>query len=183
MQIKDFNALREKPFLDRGVRKVIQPGDEVIMITFADIKKHQKTIENKWSWDNVNIVWNTGRCGSTLMHKVLDSLPTMHSFTEPQYFDEISFRYKKEADYFPLLFGLDIYFAKERNPKLEYFSLNPKGISTMLPWVEKNLPSVKSVFMYRKISEIVESFNSIFYKGGISKVLTGGKFRTPDFFT
>ena len=61
------------PFLDRGVRALAETGSTVYVARLDAVETMPGFVPtNKLSPDQqarILIVWNTGRCGSTLMHK------------------------------------------------------------------------------------------------------------------
>ena len=81
------SQVMQEAFLDRAIRKIAPTGGHVYAVPFAaaaDYVDKVNTSEWQMSW-----VWNTGRCGSTLMHKVLSSAG-VSSFSEPFWFDQLS---------------------------------------------------------------------------------------------
>lgn len=74
LQVPSYAELLETPFLDRGVRAVAAIGSKVHVARIGAIKE---AIPGFVPLDELppeqqprlSFVWNTGRCGSTLMHK------------------------------------------------------------------------------------------------------------------
>ena len=61
------------PFLDRGVRALVETGSTVYVARLDAVEAmsgfaptHKLAPDNQ---KRISIVWNTGRCGSTLMNK------------------------------------------------------------------------------------------------------------------
>lgn len=61
------------PFLDRGVRAMAQIGSNVYVARLDAVEKLEGFVPvdklPPCQQARFSIVWNTGRCGSTLMHK------------------------------------------------------------------------------------------------------------------
>jgi len=120
---------------------------------------------------NLSIVWNTGRCGSTLMHKALLACG-VGSFSEPQWLDQLCFSAATKVEpsllsrAFKVCWVVDIHLLKllpfyEGATK---FSLNPKTSSWLLsvakPFADA-FPSLRHCFMYRACDKVVESFSGL----------------------
>lgn len=124
--------------------------------------------QGTWS---LSIIWNTGRCGSTLMHKALLACG-VGSFSEPQWLDQLCFSEAGKVEPallsrafkacwltdIHLLTGLPCY----QNTKK--FSLNPKTsawLSSIAKPVLDAFPNAKHCFMYRACDKVAESFASL----------------------
>lgn len=72
-QVPSLPELFKAPFLDRGVRALAEIGSRVIvapleaMDNLRGLTPLDQLPEKEQS--RYSIIWNTGRCGSTLMHK------------------------------------------------------------------------------------------------------------------
>eukprot|EP00904_Undaria_pinnatifida_P001361 jgi/Undpi1/11225/HiC_scaffold_30.g13523.m1 len=92
LQVPSVPEVFTTPFLDRGVRRLAETGSMVYvarldaveeMPGFVPAHKLSSCLQSRFSF-----VWNTGRCGSTLMHKMLQKLGVL-SFSEPYWLDNI----------------------------------------------------------------------------------------------
>ena len=79
-------------FIDRGIRKQVMIGAKVAVTSLASVEKvladpMTKLCSGEWS---LSFVWNTGRCGSTLLHKAISSLGVV-SLSEPHWLDQLQY--------------------------------------------------------------------------------------------
>lgn len=170
----------EEAFIDRGARSVAQLGCKVLVASLETVEAHVKTAKLNDAIDtgkfNLSVVWNTGRCGSTLMHKALLALH-VGSFSEPQWLDQLCFSYSHNTDESILARALkacwvtDIHLLRAL-PRFQdccAFSLNPKSCGWLLKVGEpftKAFPTARHCFMYRDCDKVVESFGSLFASHG-----------------
>ena len=88
VKIDDMQALSSEPFLDRAVRN--HAADEAFTCSFAtatawtEALPEERSSELKLCW-----IWNTGRCGSTLMHRLLAATGAVCSRSEPYWLDDL----------------------------------------------------------------------------------------------
>ena len=72
-QVPSVPEVFDTPFLDRGVRALVETGSTVYVARLDAVEAMPGFVPtHKLSPDNqerISIVWNTGRCGSTLMNK------------------------------------------------------------------------------------------------------------------
>jgi len=180
------SAVNEFPFLDRAIR--VLTGAHMIRVPYqtairfaedrfdygsATGSRTQSVGHSREKFPEFAIMWNTGRCGSTLMHRMMQKLGVC-SFSEPYWFDQLSYNRKDfdDADIVSLLrTGLALDFSmtlrheklRPRNSSLIPFALGPKTVLNLLPQVEEACGgSCRHMFMYRDAAEVAESFLSIF---------------------
>lgn len=173
--VDDRAALWAEPFLDRGVRKLA--NENVFVATFETAFAYARAADFE-AGKTLNWVWNTGRCGSTLMSRVLCASGTTVSLSEPWWFDQLEMDLDK-SDLTPkrkdvcsmeeydelvwLLHVIDFELASDLWPSSTVFSMNPKGKGhPVIPSVLRKFPVSKHCFMYRDARKVVESFGSIF---------------------
>merc|ERR1719433_688385 len=159
-----------------ALRTYVKEGSSVYFVPLETAEK--ASLETKLQDIRMNFVWNTGRCGSTLMHKLLMNVG-VGSFSEPHYLDQLNKISRGEYKQFSATkemssrilracWYLDIVLARRNLYKdTKIFSLNPKGmcdglIELVTSW-DTAFP-IKHCFMYRACHQVVESFGSI--KGG-----------------
>jgi len=160
----------EEAFLDRGVRIHVPLGASVAVVSVETVEEWlQPDVRAKFS--KVSFVANTGRCGSTLFHKLLLWTGKVVSLSEPQWCDvigkgeaynEASCEQLTRAAKVCVL--LDFYFADKAfgDSGTSYYSLNPKGGSPRFQLALYDaFPESKHVFMYRACHKVVESFGSL----------------------
>ncbi|CAM9436191.1 unnamed protein product [Ascophyllum nodosum] len=184
VQVPSVPKLFDTPFLDRGVRALVEIGSDVFVASMDAVEN----IPGLTPLDELpakdqsrySIVWNTGRCGSTLMHKMLQKVGVL-SFSEPYWQDKILELPSRGLDHdevgrvFCVSAALDVLLARKSLPAhppifgaaatlgSAYVSFNPKGkgVLAMEPII-RSLPHAKHMLMYRDVRKVAESFGSIF---------------------
>mmetsp|Transcript_59874 Transcript_59874/g.106470 ORF Transcript_59874/g.106470 Transcript_59874/m.106470 type:complete len:464 (-) Transcript_59874:122-1513(-) len=165
----------EEAFIDRGARMVATLGCRVLVASLATVENYMNTAaleapieQGLWS---LSIVWNTGRCGSTLMHKALLACG-VGSFSEPQWLDQLCHSDAKQVNplllskAFKLCWLMDIHLLRclPSYHEASKFSLNPKScgwLSTVAKPFTDAFPSLRHCFMYRACDQVAESFSSL----------------------
>ena len=169
VEIDDKKELWEHSFLDRGIRKLLREGSSVFFVPLSAVEEAKLGQPLKDGRIAMNVIYNTGRCGSTLMHKMLYA-SGVASFSEPHWCDQLANMAKKKgADVTALLkacWFLDISLSRRNIFKdAKIFSLNPKAFGQTLIKhaldIEAAVPT-RYMFMYRAAPKVVESFGSIF---------------------
>lgn len=169
----------EEAFIDRGIRKLVEVGSQVAV---ASLKTAESYAENALArfasgeWQ-VSFVWNTGRCGSTLMHKAVSAMGTA-SFSEPHWLDQLQFNGLGEAHLqraVRVCVGLEALTARLQTavPGWERptnFVFNPKAGG--MPLAEATVtafPLARHAFMYRCAHKVVDSFTGLTFPDGVPK--------------
>mmetsp|Transcript_21873 Transcript_21873/g.33676 ORF Transcript_21873/g.33676 Transcript_21873/m.33676 type:complete len:434 (+) Transcript_21873:61-1362(+) len=178
MEFADLDVKRkcykEEAFLDRGVRRLIADGARLAVVSLNTAEnwlKKQTTIYERLGAGGANTSWvgNTGRCGSTLLHKVLSTSTEMCSLSEPHYIDQLTHGRilmnddDKFARVVQICCALDWELARRSCfPNAIFFSMNPKsgGTKAQLAF-HTAFPQSKHFFMYRAAHKVIESFGSI----------------------
>eukprot|EP00638_Chattonella_subsalsa_P005253 CAMPEP_0117751704 /NCGR_PEP_ID=MMETSP0947-20121206/11137_1 /TAXON_ID=44440 /ORGANISM="Chattonella subsalsa, Strain CCMP2191" /LENGTH=406 /DNA_ID=CAMNT_0005570143 /DNA_START=140 /DNA_END=1360 /DNA_ORIENTATION=- len=117
---------------------------------------------------NFSYVFNTGRCGSTLLHKLL-LRGGVCSLSEPEWTIQIMKLMQVEhigdeatEKLLECCHVLAFWNAKLNNPQATFFSMNPKAhTACYFRFIPKIFPSAKFIFLSRECSKVVESFSSI----------------------
>jgi len=168
--------LWKEPFLDRGVRKLA--SSTVFVCSIETAEKYMEAERASLpcpSRDTFLFVWNTGRCGSTLLARLTSAASDSVTLSEPDWCDQL----KHDNDTLAadpttqdrlvkILHVIDFQLARTLLPepasgKRILYSLNPKGMAGFLrDPVTRVFPAAKHVFMYRDMTKVVESFGSIF---------------------
>lgn len=72
-QVPSVPDVLQTPFLDRGVRALAEIGSKVYVTRLETVQTMSGLVPMdempREEGELVSIVWNTGRCGSTLLHK------------------------------------------------------------------------------------------------------------------
>jgi len=175
VSVRDMGKLAQHPFLDRGVRE--HCGAEAFAVSIESAEAELPAAAARVNPQKVVFVWNTGRCGSTLMHRLL-SAAGAESLSEPFWLDQLSFPFMRPllgADdaerranatrLFQACALLDFGLAVTRAPEGwgGSLSLNPKSMMATIDDALATFPGAKHIFMYRDCAQVAESFGSIFH--------------------
>jgi hypothetical protein len=175
VSVRDMGKLAQHPFLDRGVRE--HCGAEAFAVSIESAEAKLPAAAARVNPQKVVFVWNTGRCGSTLMHRLL-SAAGAESLSEPFWLDQLSFPFMRPllgADdaerkanatrLFQACALLDFGLAVSRAPAGwgGCLSLNPKSMMATIDDALATFPGSKHIFMYRDCAQVAESFGSIFH--------------------
>ena len=161
-------ALWREPFLDRGIRKLA--SEDVFICSFETAHAYVRENPKPRPDATLQWIWNTGRCGSTLMSRVMVASGNAVSLSEPWWFDELCFAIDDGAlpeaeldELVKTLHVVDFKLASDMWPEATVFSMNPKGKGhPVRPSILRAFPDGKHMFMYRDSRKVVESFGSIF---------------------
>lgn len=175
LEVVSLEKLYEEPFLDRGIRKLATGKAYCVPFGVA----REWTLDQDLSHYCLLFVWNTGRCGSTLMHRALLAAGVA-SLTEPMWFDQLcapwfDFGCKNWPDASEIMFDchvVDWAVSRRLRPEAKILALNPKAmgfkgfkiIHNAFPCSKWN---VQHIWMYRDPRDVVESFGSIRFRDQI----------------
>lgn len=167
----------EEAFIDRGVRKLVDLGSEVAVASLETAELFAKDALARFAsgeWQ-VSFVWNTGRCGSTLMHKAVSAMGTA-SFSEPHWLDQLQFSRLSEERMTGALrvcVAIEALTARLQTAvpgwdRPTNFVFNPKAGG--MPVAEASVaafPLARHAFMYRACHKVVESFAGLLFTRGV----------------
>mmetsp|Transcript_24622 Transcript_24622/g.75933 ORF Transcript_24622/g.75933 Transcript_24622/m.75933 type:complete len:467 (+) Transcript_24622:412-1812(+) len=173
---------RDEAFIDRGIRKQLELGASIAVASLADVEKalaeeRERLATGAWT---VAFVWNTGRCGSTLLHKATTNLGAV-SLSEPHWLDQLM--YGKGVAAPVLRRALTACVAAEaavarRQTEMGWtdatsFILNPKaamqwgGAHVLVTESAAAYPTSIHIYMYRSCEKVAQSFAGVKFVGGI----------------
>ena len=169
---------KEEAFIDRGIRKLVELGSQVVVMsleTAEDFAKSALASFASGEWQ-LSFVWNTGRCGSTLLHKAVSAMGTA-SFSEPHWLDQLLFNPSLEPASVEralrVCVAIDARTARLQTAvpgwaRPTNFVFNPKagGMKVAAASVAA-FPRAHHAFMYRACHKVVESFGGLKYAGGV----------------
>lgn len=173
----------EEPFIDRGVRKLVKLGSEVAIASLETAEAFANSALARFAageW-HVSFVWNTGRCGSTLMHKAVSAMGTA-SFSEPHWLDQLHFcsgvSEERMARAVSVCVGIEALTAQLQTSvpgwdRPTNFVFNPKAGG--LPVAEAAVtafPLARHAFMYRACHKVVASFAGLKLPRGVPLKMT-----------
>ena len=194
LPVTDADALDAAPFLDRAVRALASVGERAFCFPLADVTAWVDSTSARASALPLVVPWNTGRCGSTLVHRIFSAAGVV-SLSEPFWLDQLAHaaagaeRALETAPTQAILRAcvlIDCTLARRRRGAAAdaIVSLNPKSFAHSLQRdVEAAFPQTRHLFLYRPCVEVVESFASIFYRNATlaDPALTREAFRVAGF--
>jgi len=177
LEVTSLEALWDEPFHDRGIRKLATGRCFVASAATA-----AAWAERRWADGGLGTtlhVWNTGRCGSTLLHRLLWASGAVASVSEPYWFDQLTAEARgavlsgcsnqstsaRRRGLARTAHALDFHVARRLRPAAVACAMNPKGSGHyVLVDTIAALPSAgaRQLFMYRDVTKVAESFCSIF---------------------
>ena len=177
LEVTSLEALWDEPFHDRGIRKLATGRCFVASAATA-----AAWAERRWASGGLGTtlhVWNCGRCGSTLLHRVLWASGKVASVSEPYWFDQLTAEARgavisgcstqstsaRRRGLARTAHALDFHVARRLRPSAVACAMNPKGSGHhVLVDTIAALPSTgaRQLFMYRDVTKVAESFCSIF---------------------
>lgn len=106
----------------------------------------------------VILVTNTGRCGSTLLAKMLESIPGTVTLSEPDFLANFAINQTLNRDYLGPLLRLQIKGLGGKN-----VAIKPRSLAARVTGdLARQCPDVKHVFMWRDAEKNILSFLSLF---------------------
>ena len=170
------NPLASAPFLDRAIRKHAALGERAFCVGLGIATAWLASSGADAAALPLVVAWNTGRCGSTLVHRIFSAAGVV-SLSEPFWLDQLGHAAGGAARALTpeatqaLLCAcvlLDVRIARSRCGAADasIVSLNPKSFAhSLLRDMEAAFPLTRHLFLYRECASVCESFVSIFYRG------------------
>lgn len=174
----DAKTILEGTFLYTGQRKFATTCYGVPYKNLYDIVEPLMTA----GWDkNVGHLYSTGRCGSTLLSKVLDQGKAVMSISEPEVYSYVTWLLSMDSTCFDdvdlprLLRGVTwslMNFAKAYDPKTKIILLKYRSqVVELAPVLKRALPNSKGVFLYRDPMATAESFCKGFLTSWVTRAV------------
>ena len=169
---------QEHAFIDRGMRKLVAVGAEAAVASLETALEFAESALGRFGsgeWQ-LAFVWNTGRCGSTLMHKAVSAMGTA-SFSEPQWLDQLQFAPSLAEHHLAravrACVALEALTARLQTAVPGWkeptnFVFNPKaGGMRLAEAATAAFPLARHAFMYRACHKVVASFAGLKFAGGV----------------
>ncbi|CAM9701563.1 unnamed protein product [Phaeothamnion confervicola] len=156
-----------EPFLDRAVRIRARNGCAIYVATLRTVTALVEARGLAPDHRRLSFVFNTGRCGSTLMHRMLGKVGVL-SFSEPYWSDCLCQQSQLLGpdgmrELFHACIAIDVALCRRSFPDAHTFSVNFKGFGhRAMSVLTDAYPEARHIFMYRDPIKIAESFGSIF---------------------
>lgn len=156
------------PFHGMGHRDCVKLGSRVYFVSFDDAAEW---VENNCADVDTSeflFVWNTSRCGSTLMTRILDKC-NAPSLSEPHFLDTIYDKLRVDEEIsekevcarVKTSLHLERILVKNQYPNYEKLCIKPRMGVKFMAHVKKTLPDSKNFLVYRDMGPTVESLSSI----------------------
>lgn len=116
-----------------------------------------------------SFLFSTGRCGSTLLSRILDTIPGVQNLAEPDAFTGIlglarEDRSNEETIITLLKFCVDLFLLKNKEKHI-IFKFRSE-LNVFIPYFSKLFPDSKLLFMYRNGDETIKSlYRAAFFWG------------------
>jgi hypothetical protein len=170
---------KSEAFIDRGIRKLVANGSRVAVASFDTAEafcSNSTSVLERGEW-GLSFVWNTGRCGSTLLHKAVSAFGVA-SLSEPHWLDQVFFNPLPDEALRRALrtcVTLEALTARAQPAAAvpgwagaTRFSFNPKaGGANVAEAVVAVFPQARHAFMYRACHKVVDSFTGLLFGGGV----------------
>lgn len=124
------------------------------------------------------IIFNTGRCGSTLTSRILGQIPGVWSLSEPDYLTNIAF-VRRELD--ParakalIVAGTRLLCRPPLGMKVDTIVIKPRSEPIAIAeWVAKALPQARHVFLYRDAEGYANSLHQFLQR------IMGDNYQQPE---
>jgi hypothetical protein len=161
LEVSSVDGLKVEPFHDRAIPKLAT--GRAWVVSFADLICWSES-EGACPALPCCWVWNTGRCGSTLVHRALTAAGCA-SISEPSWFDEVALWAQSGTLPAPTtklvhaLHALAWRFQLRVLPHAGALAINPKNYGHHAErLVRQAFPCGRHLFLYRDGVSVVESF-------------------------
>jgi len=130
--------------------------------------------------DNLLLVYNTSRCGSTLLSKCLDSLTSMQSISEPDIFSSLTHMASeaygtRNKDIIKLARShakLLVYLRRKRHPDRTAICFKFRFQCVYAADLfQQAIPDAKAIFLYRNGLDVIDSMGAAFINTGLYRFI------------
>jgi len=161
VEVDDWVAVYDEPFLDRAIPR--HAGRRVWTVRVDELEQWaaSKTVKPT-IW-----VWNSGRCGSTLLHRLLSDVQVA-SVKEPVWMDTLALTRNQSAPHltqeyvdrlFNVAYAVEAHIVGRVFPAAKMMSMNGKSFGfRIIDSVMRNYPDHKHLYLYRSPDEVAQSF-------------------------
>lgn len=130
--------------------------------------------------NNLLLVYNTSRCGSTLLSKCCDNITEMQAISEPDVFSSLAHiaseskgtRDKDIVDIARSSGRLLCYLRRRKNPDRDAICLKFRFQTIYInKLIKEALPESKPIFLYRNALDVIDSMGAAFINTGAYKLI------------
>lgn len=174
----DFDPAESGPFYfqsqrDNAIRLFVVPFEEYNRV-IADLDPQMSSTEK------LLLVYNTSRCGSTLLSKCLDKLSETRSISEPDVLTSLTHiaseaNGTRDADIIELARSsckLLCYLRRKRYPECETVCIKFRFQMVYIAHlVHEAVPDAKAIFLYRNALDVIDSMGAAFINTGAYRLI------------
>lgn len=159
----------------------------IIRVDIEDFYSYMETCKKHFHENKILFIHHPGRCGSTLLHKILGSNPQIESFSEHLVFNNLFLVQNTNLPNFNTFcksFFSYLYKRYTDGNYSKYLSLKMTGSSAK--YIDKLLnilPDAKHIYITRDPIDISESFTNLLMNNRIGKIKVGYILKWVGFFS
>jgi hypothetical protein len=174
----DIDPAEEGPFYFQTQR------DNAICVYTVPFDEYHRVVselpEEACRTDQLLMVYNTSRCGSTLLSKCINTLGNVRSISEPDVFTSLTHLASeangtRDDDIIALAKSsakLLCYMRKLKYPECEHVCIKFRfQMVYIAELMNKALPEAKSIFLYRNALDVIDSMAAAFINTGVYKLI------------
>ena len=157
--IEDITQLSKTPFFYYAQ---VEQAQRLIAVSYQDLYQLAQTIDQPLK--HLIIIYNVGRCGSTLLHHIFNQLNNTLSFSEPEIISQmVGIRPQngsRDSELTQLLWSCICLLCKPSfttNITHHVLKIRPIGFG-IYDLMKQAFPESKTIFLYRNANQVVTSF-------------------------
>ncbi|XP_066294850.1 uncharacterized protein [Branchiostoma lanceolatum] len=192
VKVKEGIDIKTAPFLYQTQRA---NAEELLLLPFEVLPAVTDALKETLSTVKNIFLYNTGRCGSTLMCKAMDVINDIQAVSEPNVFHVIIERVcigdgpltSDEKEEIIMLLRcsvilLNFYFLqKDPSKKVVCYKFRSEAIF-IADLIQKSAPEAKTIFMYRDLAGFYDSNINLHFNGNYWRYLFETTLRLDVFF-
>jgi hypothetical protein len=157
--VEDISQLSQAPFFYQAQ---VEKAQRLLAISYQDLHQLAQSIDEPL--DNLILIYNVGRCGSTLLHHVFNRLDNTLSFSEPEIISQIvgirPENGRRDDELAQLLWSCIRLLCKPiPDSKITHWVLKIRPIGFGVSHLMKQaFSTAKTIFLYRNSNQVVTSF-------------------------
>lgn len=172
----DFDPAETGPFYFQSQR------DHAVKLFVVPYEEYHRVIAElpNTHTDNLVLVYNTSRCGSTLLSKCCDSVTDMQAISEPDVFTGLTHlaaeaKGTRDEDIVALARSsgkLLCYLRRQKNPDRDAVCLKFRFQQVYInKLIQQALPDAKPIFLYRNGLDVIDSMGAAFINTGLYRAI------------
>ncbi|XP_035659802.1 uncharacterized protein LOC118404668 [Branchiostoma floridae] len=191
VKVQEGIDIRKAPFLYQAQR---ENAEELLLLPFSALPEVAEALTGTQSMVQNMFLYNTGRCGSTLMCKAMDVLNDVQAVSEPDVFHVIIehvcardvLTSDEREEIIMLLrcsvFLLNFCFQQQDPSKTVICYKFRSEVIFIADLLQKATPEAKTIFMYRDLPGFLDSCLNLVFNGSYWRYLFDTTFRLDVLF-